>query len=369
MTKVRTALIIGGGIAGPATAMALHKAGIEATVYEAQPHTAEGSGAFLTVASNGIDALRVLGGDRPVVEAGFPTPGITLRSCTGKHLGEARTGLTLDDGTTSHTIKRAALYRALHDEATGRGLRVEHAKRLARAEQTADGVRAIFTDGSDAVGDVLVGCDGVHSAVRRIIDPAAPAPTYAGLITNAGYVRGLTVDAEPGSYEMIFGKRAFFGYAAAPDGEVWWFANVPRHDEPARGELEAVGAEAWRQQLLDLYTNDAGPATELIDATLELTPMSVIHALPRLPVWHNDRMIVIGDAAHAPSRRPAKARRWPSRTRSCWPRVCAISPAHRRRSPRSKRHGDHGSSASSNGPPAPTTAKRPGPSDGQSATP
>jgi hypothetical protein len=47
---------------------------------------------------------------------------------------------------------------------------------------------------------------------------------------------------------MIFGKRAFFGYAMAPDGEVWWFANVPRSDAPARGEVEA-GDERGRRLL------------------------------------------------------------------------------------------------------------------------
>ena len=50
----------------------------------------------------------------------------------------------------------------------------------------------------------------------------------------------MEVDAEPGSYTMIFGKQAFFGYVLAPGGEVWWFANVPRRDEPARGKAEAI---------------------------------------------------------------------------------------------------------------------------------
>ena len=76
-------------------------------------------------------------------------------------------------------------------------------------------MRALFADGTDAVGDVLIGCDGVHSTVRPIIDPAAPAPTYAGLLTTGGYARGVPVDTGPGSYEMIFGKRGFFGYAMA----------------------------------------------------------------------------------------------------------------------------------------------------------
>ncbi|MCW2945434.1 MAG: FAD-dependent monooxygenase [Actinoallomurus sp.] len=301
MTHARTALVIGGGIAGPATAMALQKAAIDSVVYEAHPTGADGTGVFLTLGSNGVDALRVLGADEPALAAGFPTPGITLRSGTGKHLGESSTGQSLPDGTTSQTIKRADLYQVLHEQASSRGVRIEHGKRLVAAEETGDGVRAVFADGSEVVGDVLIGCDGVHSTVRRIIDPAAPAPAYAGLITNGGYTRGVRVDTEPGSYEMIFGKRAFFGYAMALDGEVWWFANVPRRDEPARGEVEAISDAEWRRRLLRLFADDAGPAIPLIQATPQMTMMSPIHAIPHLPAWHSGRMIVIGDAAHAPS--------------------------------------------------------------------
>ncbi len=146
MTHTRTALIVGGGIAGPAAAMGLQKAGIDWVVYEAHPTGADGIGAFLTLGSNGVDALRVLGADKPAVAAGFPTPGITLRSGNGKRLGESRTGLALPDGTTSQTVKRADLYRTLHEEALARGIRIEHGKRLVEAEDTADGVRAVFAD-------------------------------------------------------------------------------------------------------------------------------------------------------------------------------------------------------------------------------
>jgi len=100
---------------------------------------------------------------------------------------------------------------------------------------------------------------------------------------------------------MIFGRRAFFGYALAPDGEVWWFANVPQSREPARGEVQATDPEEWRRRLLGLFADDAGPAVRLIEATPQLSPASPIHAVPHLPAWHRDRMIVIGDAAHAPS--------------------------------------------------------------------
>jgi 2-polyprenyl-6-methoxyphenol hydroxylase-like FAD-dependent oxidoreductase len=294
-------MVIGGGIAGPAAAMALQKAGIDPVVYEAHPAGADGIGAFLTLASNGVDALRVLGADEPALAAGFPTPAITLRSGTGKRLGESRTGGSLPGGTVSQTIKRADLYRVLHEEASSRGIRVERGKRLIAAEQTGDGVRAVFADGTEAAGDMLIGCDGVHSTVRPIIDPTAPAPAYAGLINTGGYARGVRVDTVPGSYEMIFGRRAFFGYAAAPDGEVWWFANVPWRDEPARGKAEAFSGDLWRPRLLQLFAEDAGPAIPLIDAAPQIMTMSPIHAMPHLPAWHNGRMIVIGDAAHAPS--------------------------------------------------------------------
>jgi len=303
MTRTRTALVIGGGIAGPVAAMALQRAEIGATVYEAHPRSAAGIGIFLTLASNGIDALQTIGAEERALAAGFPTPGMTLRSTTCKTLGAVRTGLSSPDGVTSHTLKRAQLLRAIHEEATARGIAIQHGKRLVDVEQIGDGVRAVFEDRSDAIGDVLIGADGIHSVVRRVIDPAAPAPTYGGLINLGGYTRGVQVDAEPGSYTMIFGKRAFFGYALAPGDEAWWFANVPRGDEPARGEVEAITADARQEQLAALYADDAGPAVQLVRAsdTVDIMRASPIHAIPHLPVWHTGRMIVIGDAAHAPT--------------------------------------------------------------------
>lgn len=302
MTATRTALVIGGGIAGPVAAMALRRAGIEPVVYEAYPGTADGTGVFLTLASNGIDALRTIGADKAALEKGFPTPAILLRSTTGKDLGRNRTGKELADGTTSQTVRRSDLYRALHDEAASRGVRIEHGKRLVGARETGDGVVATFEDGTEATGDILVGADGVHSTVRTIIDPAAPAPHYSGLVNLGGYASGVEVDGEPGSYTMIFGKRAFFGYVVPPDGTVWWFANLPRPDEPVRGEVEMVSGEDWQRRLADLYAPDAGPGVACVRASdpadMKATP---VHSVPRLPVWHTDRMVVIGDAAHAPT--------------------------------------------------------------------
>jgi 2-polyprenyl-6-methoxyphenol hydroxylase-like FAD-dependent oxidoreductase len=133
----KKALIIGGGIAGPVTAMALQRAGIDSVVYEAYDSSAGlDAGAFLTIAVNGLDALRVLDAHEPVLEAGFPTRKIEFFSGTGKRLGEVPIGETLPDGTVTHTIKRADLYRVLHDESIRRGIRIEHGKRLVDAESS-----------------------------------------------------------------------------------------------------------------------------------------------------------------------------------------------------------------------------------------
>jgi FAD-dependent urate hydroxylase len=301
MTHTRTAVVIGGGIAGPVAAMALRRAGIDAIVYEAHPRTDEEVGSYLTLATNGLDALRAIGADRPVLDAGFPTPTNVLWSGTGRRLGAVSNGGVRPDGTVSHTVKRARLYQALHQEATDRGIPVEFGKRLVDAEPTPDGgVVARFDDGTTAAGDLLIGADGVHSATRAIIDPAAPEGRYVGLVNFGGYTHEAAAGAEPGMWHMIFGRRAFFGYVVDPSGGTVWFANVPRA-QVSRAERAATTPGQWQRQLIDLFADDHGPASSLIAAgTLELAADST-HDLPTVPTWQRGPLVIIGDAAHAPS--------------------------------------------------------------------
>jgi len=294
------ALIIGGGVAGPVAAMALQKAGWEPVVYEAHAQTIEEAGSYLTVASNGLDALRAIGAEEPILEAGFPTPVNVLLAAGGRRLGAVSNGGSLADGSAAHTIKRARLYAGLHQQLADRGIKVEFGRRLTGADTTpAGGVAARFADGTSATGELLIGADGVHSVTRALIDPAAPAPRYVGLVNFGGYTPGMAV-ADPGTWYMVFGKRAFFGYVTDPSGGTVWFANVPR-PQTSGAERAATTAEQWRQQLLELFAADRGPATDLIAAgRLELAGDST-YDLPRVPAWHNDRMVMIGDAAHAPA--------------------------------------------------------------------
>jgi len=99
---------------------------------------------------------------------------------------------------------------------------------------------------------------------------------------------------------MIFGRRAFFGYGVAPAGDVFWFVNWPR-DAIGPDERAATMHAAWKEQLAALFREDAGPAVDLIRAgELELAADNT-YDLGHVPVWHRGPIVIIGDAAHAPS--------------------------------------------------------------------
>ncbi|MFD8497626.1 FAD-dependent oxidoreductase [Amycolatopsis sp. NPDC059657] len=296
-----TALIVGGGIAGPLSAIALREAGIDSVIYEAYEKTADGVGAFLTLAVNALDALRVLDLDGVVRKLGFDTPRISIISGSGKTLGELPYGGARADGSASQTMRRADLYAALREEAIRRGVRIEYGKRLIDAEKTESGVLARFADGTTAEGDLLIGADGLRSRTREIIDPQAPSARYVGLLNIGGYAKNVKFDLEPGVMNSIFGRSCFFACMQSPTGEVWWVANPARPVEPTAEELAAISTERWRGELMEMFAGDRGPALEVVKATDEFFAGWNTYDFPSVPKWHNGRMVIIGDAAHATS--------------------------------------------------------------------
>ncbi|MFI5558751.1 FAD-dependent oxidoreductase [Amycolatopsis japonica] len=293
MAKV---LIAGGGIAGTITAIALHETGHEPVIHEAYDRTAEGVGAFLTLAVNGLDALAPLGLKSLVKGLGFDTPRIKMYLGDGRELADFSLGGQLEDGTVSQTVLRSELYIGLRDEAVRRGIEIRYGKRLADARETGDGVLATFEDGSSAEGDLLIGADGLRSRVRTIIDPKAPSPRYVPLLNTGGLAEGLRLDDEPGVMHMTFGKRLFFAHVVHPDGGVWWFANVPR-----KRESDLTVTTTWREDLIRGLAVDRTPAVEIVRATREIYRPWATYDFPSVPTWRTDRMVIIGDAAHATS--------------------------------------------------------------------
>ncbi|MGH7869206.1 MAG: FAD-dependent monooxygenase, partial [Candidatus Dormibacteraceae bacterium] len=290
MTAGKTALIIGGGITGPVAAIALRKAGIEATIYEAYDKRADNVGGVLFIGTNGLDALAAI----DVLEAthghGLPTPRVSIYNGGGKLLCTTPTSLPLADGITTTSFKRAELYRVLHQEAARRGIRTELGKRLTRITESTDSITAHFADGTEASADILIGADGIRSTVREIIDPAASKPRYTGLVAFAGFAPNPALPPDRDTYKMAFGKNAFFWYFVPDPRQAWWEVNMPSKEPLSREQILAEGIDTWSRRLIQLFQEDKSPAAQILGAQGEdLLCIGAQYDLPSARSWHRGR--------------------------------------------------------------------------------
>ncbi|TPG17250.1 FAD-dependent oxidoreductase [Pedococcus bigeumensis] len=296
------ALVVGGGIAGPATAMALHQVGIEAVVLESRAHIDRDAGSYLGLAPNGLSALDAIGALDLAHSVGTSTRSHVMFGATGRRLGTLTAGTPLADGTQALTMKRSHLGWLLTAEARARGIEVREDAKVVSARTDRDHASVQLADGSELTADLVIGADGVHSKVRRAIDADAPTPRFVGLTNFGGITRDTALAAElpEESWSFIFGRRSFFGAHPTPDGDVVWFVNVPE-PEITTERRASTSLDQWQQHLAELASVDAGPARALIESgELELAGDNT-YDLPHVPVWHRGRLAILGDALHAPS--------------------------------------------------------------------
>jgi FAD-dependent urate hydroxylase len=287
---MKSVLIIGSGIAGPAMALALQHVGIESIVYEASQTVRDNAGVFLNLAPNGLSALSILGLEDQITQLGFRNDQLIFRTDNGRVLAEAPVG--------GRTMMRGSVSQALHEAAIAKGVRFEFGKALQSLEASDGGVTARFADGTSTVGSALIGADGIHSCTRQNAFPNAPKPFYTGIINLGGVVQ-TNLPSTDTAMHMIFGRHAFFGYAVRPDGETYWFSNYAQAEEPCQIASEATNSASLRDKLLTVHRDDPAEVTQILQSLTGEIGSYPVYDIPALPEWQRGAICLIGDAAHA----------------------------------------------------------------------
>lgn len=299
MSKDQNAIIIGCGIAGPTLAMALQKCGIESTIYEPRDSPADHIGLFFYLGTNGVNILKTLGIEDKIREKGHPCKTSVFKNHNGKRIAEVNESRYEEKyGTTSIVIKREAFQKAMREEAESRGIKIEWGKKLASITTSVDNhtVTAHFGDGSEASGDCVIGCDGIHSKTRRIILPDGPEPKYFGNVA-AGAITQKNTKQPRNELTFHFGKKAYMIYFVGSENEVMWGAHL-NIDEEALPEIKSTPNEKWQQRISRLFDKDASHVGEFIKNEDNISRVP-LYDIEFLPVWHKGLVCLVGDAAHA----------------------------------------------------------------------
>jgi 2-polyprenyl-6-methoxyphenol hydroxylase-like FAD-dependent oxidoreductase len=282
---VSTALVVGGGIGGVATAIALGRIGWRVTVLERAAELADvGSG--ITLFPNAVRALDALGAGDAVRAVGAPPPAAGMRKPDGTVVVDVSDVPSVSGIFGFH---RADLHRTLRSFLADGVLRTGVEVTAVRTE--GDAASVTTADGETLAADLVVAADGLRSTAR-----AALWPNHLGL-RYAGYTSWRAVTAEPvadiGLGGETWGRGLRFGVLPLRDGRVYWFAvaNAPAGAASPDPHAEVVARfGGWHD-----------PIPRLLAAT---PPGDVLHLdihdlyLP-LPPFTTGRVALLGDAAHA----------------------------------------------------------------------
>jgi 2-polyprenyl-6-methoxyphenol hydroxylase-like FAD-dependent oxidoreductase len=285
----RSAVVVGGGIGGLATAIALSGRGWRVRVFERAPAFTE-VGAGISLWSNALRAL-------DAIEDGIAGQ-IRARGSVELHGGiQHRTGRWLSRTDAAEFTRRYGPVIMLH-RADLLGLLLERVPPAALApgvevtgvDADGDGVTVTHTGGRERA-DLLVGADGLRSAVRRLGWPDARPPRYAGY-TAWRWVTPPRPDSPDGGGES-WGPGTRFGHAPLPDHRIYCYAtaNTPEAATSPDGEVAEL-----RTRFGDWHD----PIPALVAAATDADVLRHdMYELPGLDSFARGRVALLGDAAHA----------------------------------------------------------------------
>jgi salicylate hydroxylase len=294
MTRRARIAVIGGGIGGLTAAQALRQRGLEVRVHEAAPELKE-IGAGVALGPNAMKALRLLGLEAAVRAVAFESEYQLLRNWrTGRIISKsARRDSAERYGAAGCSVHRADLLDVLAD-----ALPADVVQLGARCDgvQADRGVAvAHFTDGSEEEADVVVGADGIHSAVRASLF-GPDAPRFTGKIC---YRAVIPVDAVPGA-ALGADNATWLG----PHGAVVVYrvrqgqlVNVVAHYDDDTYQHESWITECDRQEVTERYRGWWNPLEQLFSAGDTWYKWALYDRDP-IPRWTDGRATLLGDAAH-----------------------------------------------------------------------
>jgi 2-polyprenyl-6-methoxyphenol hydroxylase-like FAD-dependent oxidoreductase len=302
-------IIVGGGIAGLSQALSLHQIGVACRVYDAVPALSP-LGYGINLQPNAIRELTALGLGDKLAAAGILTRELAFYNRHGQLIWTEPRGRAAGYRWPQISISRGELHKvllaAIHERLGADAVVTGH--RLTSFEQRGDKVIARFADPSgkpvgEADGDVLIGADGIHSAVRQHFYQGEKAVFdghlhYRGVVEAAPYLTGASMAVVGHRYH----RAIIYPVMQRPGGKVLinWLAytKIP----PGAPPLESWDNAADKQACVDQYRGWSFPWLDVHRLFAATEPERVLQ-LPNMdrdpiPRWSFGRVTLIGDAAH-----------------------------------------------------------------------
>lgn len=268
------ATIVGAGVEGLAAAVGLQRLGWEVTVLERAAAPRQ-DGAGLTLWPNALRALDAVGAGATVDRIGAPARRMVLCRADGSRIAELPVAALTARHGPMIAVLRTELTQALTDQ-------LSVPVRYGTSATVVDGT--VFMDGQPARTTLLIGADGIDSAVREAV-VAGIHPRFAGQFAARGVAQ--TGAATPTATSESWGRGLRFGLVPLRHGLTYWFAATTTR---AAAENPQETFARWHQLIADV-----------LDAPqVGRTPVLQLRDLPRLRTWHDRRStVLVGDAAHA----------------------------------------------------------------------
>jgi 2-polyprenyl-6-methoxyphenol hydroxylase-like FAD-dependent oxidoreductase len=283
----RTALVVGAGIGGLAAGISLRRAGWDVRVFERAASPRE-LGFGVALAPNAIEALAALGVADAVVGRGFTPRRGEVRRMDGTVLKRAELPSGRALGGRTVMALRPALHGALLDAI---GLDAIALSREAAAFSFEGRRVSLHLAGGERVdGDLLVGADGVHSAVRRTLHPHDPPPRPSGIVAVRGAAHGAIAHLRGLDAVYYLGPGVESAFVRAGETGIYWFLSLARELVPP--DLRDPAAIVAR-----LVPRFDDTFRRITDATTETRVDELVDRDP-IPAWGRGVVTLLGDAAH-----------------------------------------------------------------------